>query len=409
MPLVRGILVLAIVATGGRSAAQAPEPVAVLGDLVHTMAGPPLPAGLVLVEAGRIVAVGRQAEIQIPQGARVLRAAVVTPGLIDARSVVGLSGLLNQKQDQDQLDPSQPVQPELRAVDAFHLEDPLVAYLRGLGVTLLHTGHAPGALVSGQTMVVKTAAPGASPRVLVEELGVAATLGPTAFGADRKRPGTRGSQAALLRAELVRAREYAEKRGRAGAEPPPRDLRLEVLSRVLSGELPLIVAAQRAQDIRTALRLASEFGFRLWLDGGAESYLLIEELRAAGVPVLVHPPMARATGELANATFRLAAILDEAGVRWAFQAGYESYVPKSRVVLFEAAAAVGHGLDAGRALRGLTLEAATLLGVEARVGSLEPGKDADMALFDGDPFEWTTRCLGTLVDGVPYPGEDSGR
>jgi imidazolonepropionase-like amidohydrolase len=243
-----------------------------------------------------------------------------------------------------------------------------------------------------------------------EGVAVVATLGPSAFASEKKSPGTRGKQAALLRAELVAAQEYRAKRSSGDpATVPGRNLRLEALVRVLDKEIPLIITAHRSQDILTALRLAGEFGFTLWLDGAAEAYRHIEEIRAAGIPVLVHPPMARTTGELSNGTFRLAAILREAGIPFAFQSGFEGYVPKTRVVTFEAAQAVAHGLSTEDALAALTINAARLLGIVDRVGSIEVGKDADLALFDGDPFEWTTHCLGAVVDGVSYPGEERPR
>jgi imidazolonepropionase-like amidohydrolase len=357
----------------------------------------------VIIAGGRIVAVGPAATTPVPAGYRVIEAAVVTPGLVDARSVVGLSGLLNQKQDQDQLEHSAPLQPELRAIDAYNPLDPLVAWVRGFGVTTLHTGHAPGETVSGQTMIVKTAGRTADAALVREPAAVAVSLGPIATRNEGKSPGTRGKQAALLRAELVRAQEYRSKlRGAAADRKPERDLRLEALVRVLDGELPLLVYAQRAQDIATALRIAEEFGIRVWLEGAAEGYLLLPEIKAAGVPVIVHPPMARDYGELENASFETAAALRRAGIPVAFQSGYESYVPKTRVVLFEASAAVANGLPDEEALAMLTIGAARILGIADRVGSLEPGKDADLALYDGDPLEYTSHCLGAVVGGEPF-------
>jgi imidazolonepropionase-like amidohydrolase len=379
--------------------------IAVRGRIVHTQAGPPLADGVVVVSGARIAAVGPAATTPIPEGYRVIEAAVVTPGLIDARSVVGLSGLLNQKQDQDQLERSAPLQPELRALDAYNPLDPLVAWVRGFGVTTLHTGHAPGETISGQTMIVKTAGRTVDAALVREPAALAVSLGPIATKDEGKPPGTRGKQAALLRAELVRAQEYrAKRRAAAGDAPLERNLRLEALARALDGELPLLVYAQRAQDIATALRLAQEFGVRIWLEGAAESYLLLPEIERARVPVIVHPTMARAWGELENASFETAATLRRAGIPVAFQSGYESYVPKTRVVLFEASAAVAHGLPPEQALAMLTIDAARILGIADRVGSLEAGKDADLALYDGDPLEYTSHCLGVLVGGEPYLG-----
>jgi imidazolonepropionase-like amidohydrolase len=180
---------------------------------------------------------------------------------------------------------------------------------------------------------------------------------------------------------------------------PARDLRLEALARVLSGELPALITAHSAVDIVGALRLQREFGFRLVLDGVSEAYLVLDEIRAAGVPVIVHPTMARLSGETHAASLETAGRLANAGIAIALQSGHESYVPKTRVVLFEAGVAAAHGLGFERALEAVTIGAARLLGVADRVGSLEPGKDADLALFDGDPFEYTSHVCAVLVDG----------
>jgi imidazolonepropionase-like amidohydrolase len=179
-----------------------------------------------------------------------------------------------------------------------------------------------------------------------------------------------------------------------------RDLRMEMLGRVLKRELPLLVTANRAQDITSALRLAEEFGVKIVLDSAAEAYLLTSEIKAAGVSVIIHPTMWRAWGETENLSLETAATLRKAGIPLAMQSGYESYVPKSRIVLFEAAVAAANGLSFEQALATVTLDAAKILGIADRVGSLEPGKDADLALYDGDPFEYTSHCTGTVIDGA---------
>ncbi len=272
--------------------------------------------------------------------------------------------------------------------------------MRSFGVTTVNTGHAPGELVSGQTMIVKTAGAPVDRAVLREVSAVVVTLSPDSLKSEGKSPGTRAKQAAMLRAELVRAREYMDRH--AAAKPdaaPARDLRLEVFARVLRRELPLLVTAHHARDIATALRLKREFGFDMILDGGAESYLLADELAAAKVPVFLHPQLARFAAELENASRETPAALRKAGVPFAIQSGYESYVPRARVVLFEAGYAVAAGLGFEDALAAVTREPARLLGVADRVGSLAPGRDGDLALYDGDPFEYTTHCVGVVIEG----------
>jgi imidazolonepropionase-like amidohydrolase len=171
------------------------------------------------------------------------------------------------------------------------------------------------------------------------------------------------------------------------------------LGKVLNGELKLMVTAQRAQDIVNALRISDEFQIPIWLDGAAEAYLLIDEIKAAKVPVILHATMTRTTGENENLSFETASKLISAGILVALQSGYESYVPKTRVVLFEAGLAAAHGLTFEQALATITIDAARLLGIDDRVGSLEIGKDGDVALFDGDPFQYTSHCVGVVING----------
>ncbi|GMU67240.1 MAG: amidohydrolase [Acidobacteriota bacterium] len=400
---IRGIaLPLLVVAAASASfAAEPPAPLAIVAETIWTMNGPPIANGVVLLSGGKVEKVGPASEVAIPEGYRRIDGKVATPGLIDAHTVVGLAGMYNVDHDQDQLDTSGPIQPELRAIDAYNAREELVAWLRSFGVTTIHTGHGPGALVSGQTMVVKTAGATAEAAVLRPEAMVAMTLGPE-VEENFESPGTRAKGVALLRAELVKAGEFAEKRAaKDPAKRPARDLRLEVLARVLDGELPALVTAQSAVDILASLRLAKEFGFRLVLDGAAEAYLVLDEIRGAGVPVVVHPPMARLGGGLRNAALDTAGKLADAGIPIALQSGYESYVPKTRVVLFEATVAAANGLGTERALAAITRDAAKLLGVADRVGTLEPGKDADVVVFDGDPFEYTSHVCTVIVDGRP--------
>ncbi len=374
--------------------------VAVRGETVYTVAGPAIKDGVVIVRNGKIERIGPASEVSIPAGLRVLSAKVVTPGLVDAHTVVGLTGYLNQAHDQEQVERSAPLQPELRAIDAYDPQEPLVRWVRRFGVTTLHTGHGPGALISGQTMIVKTR--GATPEAatVVAEAMVAATLGDSARGPDGKAPGNRAKMVAMLRGELVAAQEYAQKReAPEKGKEPARSLKLEMLERVLKRELPLLVTAHRARDILSALRLASEFEIKVVLDGAAEAYLVKDEIKQAGVPVIVHPAMFRSSGETDNLSMETAALLRAAGIPIALQSGFEAYVPKTRVLLFEAAVAAANGLGLEGALAASTLESARVLGIEKRVGSLEVGKDGDLALYDGDPFEYTSHCVGVVIEG----------
>lgn len=379
--------------------------VAVRGNVIHTGTGERIENGVIIIEDGKISAIGPAASLTIPDGFEVLTAAVVTPGLVDVRSVVGLAGALNVKgKDQDQHESGSALQPELRALDAYNPRDVLVSWVRGFGVTTVQTGHAPEELVPGQLFIVKTRGKSADADAVKTVSGVAATLGQGAVRSGSDSPGTRGKMMALLRAKLIEGQHYVESQDRAAADEekdaPGRDLALEAIAAVLRGELPLVVTAHRAQDIASALRLAAEFKLQLVLDGAAEAYLMLDEIKASGFPVSLHATMKRSVGDAENLSFQTAAKLHAAGIPFAIQSGYESYVPKTRVVLFEAALAASHGLGFDAALASITSGAARILGLEDRVGSLAVGMDGDVALFDGDPFEYTTHCIGTVLEGA---------
>ncbi len=426
--------------------------IAVKGETVWTMAGEPIANGVVLVNNGKIEAVGSATQIKIPSNYRIISAKVVTPGLIDAHTVIGLAGYLNQPHDQMQIDTSSPMQPELRAIDSYNPEEKLIEWVRGFGVTTIHTGHTPGALISGQTMVAKTFGKTADAAAIIPTAMIAVTIGDSAIVSGGRSPGTRAKQAAMLRAELIKAveavrradgtktkqRNQTNTTNRANdnnnqsnnndnspnnanpnsslknpptpnnqnasnltsASPPPaNDLRSEIMQKVIRREIPLLITAQRAQDIMTALRIAKEFNIRIVLDGAAEAFMVIDEIKTAGFPVIIHPTMYRAGGELESLSMTTASKLKAAGILVALQSGFENYVPKTRVVLFEAGVAAANGLSMRDALATVTIDAARILGLDKRIGSIERGKDADLAMYDGDPFEYTTHCIGTIING----------
>lgn len=364
--------------------------IAVKGETIWTMAGEPIMNGVVLINNGKIEAVGTAAQVKIPANYRVISAKVVTPGLIDAHTVIGLNGYLNQPHDQMALDGSSPIQPELRAIDSYNAQETLVEWVRGYGITTIHTGHQPTALVPGQTMVAKTFGKNVDEATLIPSAMINVTLGESALAGQGRSPGTRAKQIAMLRAELIKAGNY---------KGEPRDLKQEMWKKVLNGEIRLLVTAHRAQDIMSALRLAKEFNLKIVLDGVSEAQIVLNEIKASGFPVIVHPTMFRAGGETDNLSMETAAKLKAAGITVALQSGYEGYVPKTRIVLFEAALAAKNGMSQRDALATITIDAAKILGLDNRIGSIAVGKDADLAMYDGDPFEYVTHCTGTIING----------
>ena len=188
--------------------------------------------------------------MQIPAGYRTISAKVVTPGLIDAHTVIGLNGYMNQPHDQMAIDGGGTIQPELRATDSYNPKRSSSNGVRGYGVTTIHTGHQPTALIPGQTMIAKTWGKTVDDATLVPTAMVAVVLGEAANAGAGRSPGTRAKQAAMLRAEFIKAQENIAKKD------PPKDLRSEIMMRVVKGEVRLLVTAHKVQDIMTALRLA---------------------------------------------------------------------------------------------------------------------------------------------------------
>lgn len=364
--------------------------IAVKGETIWTMAGDPITNGIVLIKNGKIEAVGTELQVKIPSNYRIISAKVVTPGLIDAHTVIGLNGYLNQPHDQMALDGSSPIQPDLRAIDSYNPEEILIGWVRSYGVTTIHTGHQPSALVPGQTMIAKTVGKTVDDVTIVPGAMLNVTLGESAIASQGRSPGTRAKQVAMLRAELLKAGNY---------KGEPRDLKQEMWKKVLNREIPLLVTAHRAVDIMNALRIAKEFNIKLVLDGVSDAQQVMSEIKTSGFPVIVHPTMYRAGGETENLSMETAAKLKAAGIPVALQSGYEGYVPKTRIVLFEAALAAANGMSRRDALATVTIDAAKILGLDNRIGSLVAGKDADLAMYDGDPFEYVTHCTGTIING----------
>jgi imidazolonepropionase-like amidohydrolase len=372
--------------------------IAVKADLVYTVSGASIRNGIVLVKNGKIENMGPG--LAIPPEYKIYETKILTPGLVDARSLVGISGALNIPTDQDQLEKSGPIQPELRAIDAYNPEESLVKVIRDYGVTTIHTGHGTGALVSGQTMIAKTKA-GTVETVTIQPLSMLAmTIGPS-VSTNFTTPGTKAKQIAMIRTELFKAQAHLKKQSdKDSSKRPAADLKMDMLVKLLKGEIKALITANSSIDMMSAIRLAKEFNLKLVLNGAAEAYRLIPEIKNANAEIILHATMARNGGDMVNMTMESAAILTKAGIAVSIETGFEGYVPKTRILLFEAAQAMAFGLSFDDALRSITLNPARLLGIADRVGSIEIGKDADLVLFNGDPFEYLSKVCGVMIDGI---------
>jgi imidazolonepropionase-like amidohydrolase len=381
-----------------------PSRFAVFAGRLHTVGKKgTITDGAVLVEKGIIRYVGPRAGLKLPPGTPVVTAPVVTPGLIDAHTVVGLSGELNIPADQDQDEGSDPNQADLRVLDGFNPREPFLQFVREQGVTVIHALPGRVNVIAGQSGVFRTYGRTVGQMKIRFPAGLLINLGEVPKRTyPGKLPSTRMGTASLVRTALARAQANARKRAAAGAEDkrPPSDLKLEALELALARKIPVVFSAHRADDIATALRLAREFRLRAVLSLATEAYLIPKAVAAAGVPVVVHPTMQRiSTLETFNGHLCNAALLADRKIPVTIGTAFEGYVPKTRVLRHEAAMAMVNGLGFDRALFAITRGAAKILGISDRYGSLEKGKAADLVLYDGDPFEHTTHVTHTIMDG----------
>jgi imidazolonepropionase-like amidohydrolase len=394
--------------------AGAPKEFYILAGRIHTVAHGTITDGVIIVKDGKITHVGKTDDLpfKLRPDVPYLRAAVVTPGLIDAHTSVGLSGAFNLKEDQDQDEASDPNQADLRVLDGFNPNEPLLEFLRSQGITTIHAVPGRSNVIAGQTGVFRTSGVTAEKMALRFPAGILVNLGEVPKSAyPNKLPTTRMGTASLVRTAFTQARNYQTKRAAAKGDAnkePARNAKLEALGLGLEGTVPVIFAAHRADDIQTALRLAKEFKLKSRVDLATEGYLMADALAEAKVPVVVHPTMQRAaTMETYNSSLCNAMALADKKVPLAIGTGFEGYVPKTRVVRQEAAMAMVNGLGRDRALSAITLDAAKILGIDDTRGSIESGKAADLVLYDGDPFEHATHVVRTIQEGrVVYDREE---
>jgi imidazolonepropionase-like amidohydrolase len=360
--------------------------------------------GAVLVEDGKVRFAGRRSELPaVPADTPAVAAAYVTPGLIDAHTVVGLTGGLNIPADQDQDEASDPNQADLRILDGFNPNEGLLQFLRENGVTVIHGTPGRVNVIAGQTGIFRTHGRTAEQMTVRFPAGLLVNLGEVPKQTYPNRlPTTRMGTASLVRNAFAQAQANAQKRA-AAKDPdkkPPANAKLEALELALERKVPVFFSAHRADDLNTGLRLAKEFNLRAVLDLATEGYLIADTLAAAKVPVVVHPTMQRVSSmETFNGHLGNAAALADRQIPLAIGTSFEGYVPKTRVLRHEAAVAMVNGLGFERALRAVTLDAARVLGIADRFGSLEASKVADLVLYDGDPFEHTTHVTHTIVGG----------
>ncbi len=403
---------LAYPASRGAGALKVPEgigsgkPFAIKAGTLLTLAGDAVKNGVVLVKDGKVEKAG--AGLAIPDGYEVLEAndCTVMPGLVSPRSSLGISSNWRNQSSLDET--SSPITPEMEVRQAIEPQAPLFAYARQLGITSVLVTPGNRNVIGGQGAAVKTVGDVVDKMIFKDKAVLMFGFGVSAKR-DGQMPSTRMGLASLLRDTLVKAREYRAARERyekdkKGSEPA-REMAMEALLPVLRGEMPVMVHAEREDDIRTALRIADEFKLRIILDGATDAYRLAGELAKRGIPVILENQF-RGAGNIEDRGFEpsAAAILAKAGVRIAFRADEGSrWTPAAGEAggdLLEIAAfALKNGLAEEAALKAITIDAARIAGIETRTGSIEAGKDADILILSGHPFMTRSVPMAVFIDG----------
>ena len=364
--------------------------VALTGGTIHTATGPPIRNGTVVVEDGRITAVG--ADVSVPSGATVydVSGKDVIPGMMDNHSHIGFSiGDVNEF----------PIRfgPQHRAMDVLSPEDSYWRKAVEGGVTTVVTGPGSGEVSSGQAVVVKTWGPSLDARIVKERGGLKIAMGRKS---PNQSPTTSMAVTALLRAKFIEAQEYMaawqrwEDGGQEGA-PPARDLAMEAVARVLRGEDRIRSHVHSAHDILSIIRLSKEFDFDLTIHHSTEAYKVADDIAASGTKVVGMPLFVRiGVGE---EVMRSGATLVEKGVLFAFHT--DDPVVQSKWQRGNAGLGIRYGMGEFDALKAVTINPAVIAGVEDRVGSIEVGKDGDLVVVDAPWFELRSRIDLVFVEG----------
>jgi imidazolonepropionase-like amidohydrolase len=387
---------------------MAGQSVAIVGGMMVPIAGDPVEGGTVLVEDGRIAAVG--ADVEVPAGVRVIDAAGswVLPGFIEAHGHVGIHEEAEGWAGQDTNEMTEPVTAQVRALDAINPADLGFRDAITGGVLAVNVNPGSGNPIGGQTAALKCWGRTVDEMLLRAPSGMKSALGENpkrVYGDQNKTPSTRLGTAAVIRGALVDAGNYlerldAEQRKPEGERKPvDRNLKLEALGKVLRREIPWRQHCHRADDIATALRIADEFGYDLVIDHGTEAHLLADLIAARGIPVIIGPLLtSRSKVELRNRSLANPGRLARAGVTIAITTDHP--VVPINLLAHQAALSVKDGLDRGTALRALTINPARIAGIDDRLGSIEVGKDADLVIWSGDPLDVLSRVEHALIDGA---------
>ncbi len=371
---------------------------------IHSMAGEAF-TGDILIKDGKIHSLGKNLSANGAEEID-LSGKLVFPGFIDAHCHIGMweDGMGEEGSDGNEM--TDPITPQLRAIDGLNPFDPCFKEAREAGVTTAVTGPGSANVIGGQFAAMKTCGRSVEEMILKDPIAMKAATGEnpkTVYAEKKVTPTTRMAIASLFRETLTDAQEYQKDlNSKSEDKKPDRDIAMEALLPVLERKLTMKIHAHRADDILTALRLAKEFNIKVTIDHCTEGYMITdvlkERLEAQGAGIIIGPLLSeRSKIELKNLTFKAPRILDEAGIEFAMMTDHP--VIPIQFLPVQAGLAVREGLSEETALKSITINAAKIVGIDARVGSLEAGKDADVAVFDAHPFDYRAHCVMTLING----------
>ncbi|HEX6499404.1 MAG TPA: amidohydrolase [Micromonosporaceae bacterium] len=386
---------------------------AIVHGYVVPIEGDPIENGTVLVEDGKITAVGG-ADLAVPDGAEVVDAAGwwVLPGFIDAHTHVGTHEEGEGQAGNDTNEKTDPNTAHVRALDAINPAD--IGFCDAIAGGVLAVNVNPGSAnpIGGLTVALKCWGRTVDEMLLRQPSGVKSALGENpkrVYGERKQMPETRLGTAAVIREAFTQARNYMRKwENQEPGKPTDTDLKLESLAMVLRRTIPWRQHCHRADDIATAMRIAEEFGYQLVIDHGTEAHLLADIIAAKGIPVIIGPLFtSRSKVELRNRSLANPGRLANAGVTIALTTDHP--VVPINFLIHQATLAVKEGLDRTAAMRAITINPARIVGVDDRLGSIEPGKDADLCLWSGDPLDVFSRVTTAYIGGREVYRYDESR
>ena len=378
--------------------------------MIYTMGKAGILQGDILIDNGKIKAVGKDLAVDAKQ---VIDASGfnIYPGLIEAHCHLGLHESSIQFEGNDVNESTDPITPQLRAIDGINPMDETVRLACSHGVTSVCAGPGSANVIGGTFTTYKTNGTCIDKMIIKDNVAMK-----VAFGENPKRVyqnskiKTRMQTAAYLRETLLKTKEYLAKKEAAGddiSKRPALDMKLEAMIPVIQKKMPLKIHAHRADDILTALRIVKEFDLNCTLDHCTEGHLILDEVKASGFPALVGPSLGnKSKFELKEKSFNTPGILNKAGVKIAIIT--DSPVIPQEYLSLCAALAVKHGLDEMEALKAITINAAEILGIADRVGSLESGKDADLVFVKGNLLSYEAEVMKTMINGeIVYESEET--